>query len=151
MATNNKLKAFVRFDGSGRIVPSSLILQRTKPKVGKWQEIEGYECCNYTTTTTTTSLNICVSFIDRETYTPSETYTYIGNDVNGYPIYQRLIEAINVILSYNLLGGVWEWYIVGEPLPLQSSLPTTTTNIFDVVWEGTPPALLILTTPCDRP
>ena len=54
--TPNKrdLKAYVRFDGSGRIVPGSLILRRNKPKVGKWQEILAYECCNPTTTSTTT-------------------------------------------------------------------------------------------------
>ena len=51
---NNKLKAFVRFDGSGRIVPSSLIVQSIKPQVGNWQEIDAKECCNPTTTTTTT-------------------------------------------------------------------------------------------------
>jgi hypothetical protein len=49
------LKAYVRFDGSGRIVAGSLILRKNKPKVGKWKEIPAYECCNYTTTTTTTS------------------------------------------------------------------------------------------------
>jgi hypothetical protein len=45
--TPNKrdLKAYVRFDGTGRIVPGSLVLRRTKPKVGNWKEIEGYECC----------------------------------------------------------------------------------------------------------
>jgi hypothetical protein len=42
-----KLKAFVRFDGSGKIVPSSVILQRSKPKVGNWKEIPSTECCNY--------------------------------------------------------------------------------------------------------
>jgi hypothetical protein len=46
MATNNKLKAYVRFDGSGRIIPSSLIVQRTKPKVGNWREINSKECCD---------------------------------------------------------------------------------------------------------
>jgi len=50
------LKAFVRFDGTGRIVPSSLILRRKKPKVGNWYEIPAYECCNPTTTTTTTTV-----------------------------------------------------------------------------------------------
>jgi len=57
MATIDKrpLKAYVRFDGTGRIVPSSLILRRKKPKVGKWVEIPAYECCNETTTTTTTA------------------------------------------------------------------------------------------------
>lgn len=55
MATNNRpLKAYVRFDGTGRVVSSSLILRKNKPKVGKWQEIPAYECCNPTTTTTTT-------------------------------------------------------------------------------------------------
>lgn len=49
------LKAYVRFDGSGRIVAGSLILRRKKPKVGKWVEIPAYECCNPTTTTSTSS------------------------------------------------------------------------------------------------
>lgn len=44
---NNKknLKAFIRIDGSGRVVPGSSVLRKTKPKVGKWQEIKTYECC----------------------------------------------------------------------------------------------------------
>lgn len=56
MATNNKLKAYVRFDGSGRVIAGSLILQRFKPKVGDWKEINANECCNFTTTTTTTTV-----------------------------------------------------------------------------------------------
>jgi hypothetical protein len=44
------LKAYVRFDGSGRVVAGSLILRRKKPKVGNWVEIPAYECCNPTTT-----------------------------------------------------------------------------------------------------
>lgn len=52
---NNKLKAFVRFDGTGRIIPSSLIVQAFKPAVGNYVEIDAKECCNYTPTTTTTS------------------------------------------------------------------------------------------------
>ena len=59
MATNQRnLKAFVRFDGSGRIVAGSLILRKNKPKVGKWHEIQAYECCNPTTTSTTTTLPV---------------------------------------------------------------------------------------------
>ena len=52
---NNKLKAYVRFDGSGRVVSSSLIVQAFKPKVGNWKEIDAKECCNYISTTTTTT------------------------------------------------------------------------------------------------
>lgn len=47
MATNNRpLKAYVRYDGSGRAVSSSLIWRKNKPKVGNWKEVQGYECCN---------------------------------------------------------------------------------------------------------
>ena len=53
--SNNRLKAYVRYDGTGRVIAGSLILQRFKPQVGNWQEIDANECCNYTTTTTTTS------------------------------------------------------------------------------------------------
>jgi hypothetical protein len=49
-STNRNLKAYVRYDGSGRVVPGSLILRKQKPKVGKWTEIQGYECCNPNTT-----------------------------------------------------------------------------------------------------
>jgi len=40
------LKAYSRFDGTGRIVPGSTVLRRNKPKVGKWIEMQTYECCN---------------------------------------------------------------------------------------------------------
>ena len=58
MSNKRDLKAYVRFDGSGRIVAGSLILRRSKPKVGKWQEITAYECCNYVPTTTTTTTTV---------------------------------------------------------------------------------------------
>ena len=57
MSNQRNLKAFVRYDGSGRVVAGSLVLRKNKPKVGKWKEIQAYECCNYipsSTTTTTT-------------------------------------------------------------------------------------------------
>lgn len=48
MATNKiSLKAYVRYDGNGRVIPGSLILNRFKPRVGKWQEINVNKCCNY--------------------------------------------------------------------------------------------------------
>ena len=57
-----KLKAFVRFDGTGTIVPSSTILAKSKPKVGKWVEVDAYECCNYVPTTTTTTTTAPIPF-----------------------------------------------------------------------------------------
>lgn len=56
MGSNRReLKAYVRIDGSGRVVAGSLVLRRKMPKVGKWREIAAHECCNPTTTTTTTA------------------------------------------------------------------------------------------------
>lgn len=57
MSNQRNLKAFVRYDGSGRVVAGSLVLRKKKPKVGRWEEILTYECCNdvpSTTTSTTT-------------------------------------------------------------------------------------------------
>lgn len=49
------LKAFVRRDGSGRLVESSVIRRKTKPKFGRWVEVTIPDCCGNTTTTTTTT------------------------------------------------------------------------------------------------
>jgi hypothetical protein len=58
--TPNKrdLKSYARFDGTGRIVPGSLVLRRTKPKNGNWKEIPAYECCNDVTLKTTVATTI---------------------------------------------------------------------------------------------
>ena len=56
------LKAYVRYDGNGRVVAGSLVFRKKKPKNGRWQEISSNLCCNpepipnpSTTTTTTTN------------------------------------------------------------------------------------------------
>jgi len=89
MATidNRPLKAYVRFDGTGRIVPSSLILRRKKPKVGKWVEIPAYECCNNdpTTTSTTSTTTTAAPEPILLSYTPNYDYgSCIGE--GGFPI-----------------------------------------------------------------
>lgn len=88
MANSRKdLKAYVRFDGSGRIVPGSLILRRKMPKVGKWKEITAYECCDpvYTTTSTTTT---------------------------GVPVSDFRLKT-NIVPTGKMIGGLkeytWEW------------------------------------------
>ena len=62
MATDKKLKAFCRVDGMGRTVPTSLILRKNKPKVGKWIEIESVDECCSPTTTTTTAEPVCKTY-----------------------------------------------------------------------------------------
>jgi hypothetical protein len=58
MANQSKLKAWVRYDGTGRVISGGPIFQVNKPKVGNWKQINANLCCNgnpSSTTTTTTS------------------------------------------------------------------------------------------------
>tara|TARA_R110000868_G_scaffold185833_1_gene427864 strand:- start:13 stop:543 length:531 start_codon:yes stop_codon:yes gene_type:complete len=90
----SKLKAFVRFDGTGRIIPSSVILAKSKPKVGNWTETTAYECCNYvpiTTTTTTTLDPLCRLF---ELSNPTgDRAIWSGIDCNGEPYTEGIISG----------------------------------------------------------
>ena len=100
--TNRPLKAYVRFDGTGRIVPSSLILRRKKPKVGKWVEIPAYECCNYTTTTTTTAA--CIPTEWEYTVTAEDVENATGN--TGAVIIINVPEPLEVT-AYDEYGGFY--------------------------------------------
>jgi hypothetical protein len=73
--SNNRLKAYVRYDGTGRVIAGSLILQRFKPKVGNWQEIDANECCNPPTTTTTSTSSTSTTTTTTSTSTSTSTST----------------------------------------------------------------------------
>lgn len=55
MANQNKLKAWVRYDGTNTVVTAGPIFRASKPKVGNWKEMNANLCCNSSTTTTTTN------------------------------------------------------------------------------------------------
>jgi hypothetical protein len=96
MATVDKrlLKAFVRTDGSGRIIAGSLILRQKMPKIGKWREIQAYQCCDpdftggifigpgspFTTSTTSTTGVVCNTLGLASTFAiiGSSTITNVG-------------------------------------------------------------------------
>ena len=75
MSNQRNLKAFVRYDGSGRVVAGSLVLRKKKPKVGRWEEILTYECCGDSPTTTTTTSTF-------STTTTTTTAYYYNADYN---------------------------------------------------------------------
>ena len=75
MANQNKLKAYVRYDGTGRVIAGGPILQRFKPAVGNWVEIDAKECCNYVPTTTTSTSSTSTSSTTTTTTTASPTTT----------------------------------------------------------------------------
>ena len=62
------LKAYVRFDGSGRIVAGSLILRKSKPKIGNWKEVQAYECCNVDQTPVLVGIGTIYSYAPADIY-----------------------------------------------------------------------------------
>jgi len=76
--SNNRLKAYVRYDGTGRVIAGSLILQRFKPKVGNWQEIDANECCNNNLPTN------CIEFVVNTTDGGLGFITYITSSIEDY-------------------------------------------------------------------
>jgi hypothetical protein len=63
------LKAFVRYDGSGRVVSGSLVFRKKKPKNGRWGEITKNLCCTDSGTTTTTTTSVTPTAFTRGYWT----------------------------------------------------------------------------------
>ena len=135
---NNKLKAFVRFDGSGRIVSSSLIVQAFKPKVGNWKEIDAKECCNYVApTTTTTSTTAAPTTTTSTTVAPTTTTTttsYYYYLANGYNCTDCSTVIGTDVLIYgtnpSLTAGQWVVNGAGFAFEILSSTTNTGGAIF---------------------
>jgi uncharacterized protein (TIGR02145 family) len=115
---NNRLKAFVRFDSDNLIVPSSLILQRYKPTVGKWEEIDINQCCNLTTTTTTTSTSTTTTTTTLLPYfcalgditIGTQIWTGCNLNVDTYRNGDIIPQVTNASEWANLTTGAWCYY-----------------------------------------
>ena len=104
-------KAYVRYDGTGRVIAGGNILSRLKPKDGNWSEIAAYECCNPTTTTSTTTSGTTTS---TTTALPVSAYSYVisqtdldaatGNVMN--PSQNGRIVATTTNNGTGIAGGV---------------------------------------------
>jgi hypothetical protein len=123
MATNKRdLKAYVRFDGTGRIVPGSLVLRRSKPKNGNWKETQAYECCDTFQPLLKKTLfygNVCLGNGISGTY-------YINFNNNMVPVIY--LDALGTILApdgrYNSSNtGNFPYITVEEGLSYFSSCP----------------------------
>lgn len=93
--SNNRLKAYVRYDGTGRVIAGSLILQRSKPKVGNWQEIDANECCNYVPTTTTTTSSTSTSTTTSTSTSTTTTTTTAGPECFCYTVDNQTAGALD--------------------------------------------------------
>lgn len=129
------LKAYVRFDGSGRIVAGSLILRRKMPKVGKWMEIPAYQCCN-PTPAPPYPLSVCINRNGQ-----LSTLNYVSTDSNGYPIYDNGDPEFTNQLSYSTEEGAWVYEGLFASIIWGISNPTTSTNVLDATWPDPPNGL----------
>lgn len=133
MSNKRDLKAFVRYDGSGRVVAGSLILRRQKPKVGKWTEVQGYECCNDVTLTYTvanpTLVDVTVRLFCNGTqihylFTPSDSTTIASLIV-------ILNNTFNVLGTFsNPSGNIIQLVMSGDQ---KTALCPVGTLTFDVI------------------
>jgi hypothetical protein len=120
---NNKLKAFVRFDGSGRIISSSLIVQAFKPKVGNWKEIDAKECCNYVAPTTTSTTTIAPITTTTTTAAPTTTTsttieptTTTTTTIGGYVTWSFAESIVSAEDACNGGSGLVTLYSATSPL-----------------------------------
>jgi len=102
MTNKRDLKAFVRYDGSGRVVAGSLILRRQKPKVGKWKEIQGYQCCNAPILNSgATTPAFPVTGPQGVIYCDTVNNGYVNWRVVGtFATIEELVSALNIQVSY---------------------------------------------------
>jgi hypothetical protein len=105
MANNQKkLKAFVRYDGSGRVVAGSLILRKNRPRVGRWFEIPTYQCCNDIPTVLTFEVNLPISYPGVSLLCDESTASYKVADVTGISTIDALVTALNDSQQTRQLG-----------------------------------------------
>jgi hypothetical protein len=112
-----KLRAFVRIDGTGRVIPGAPIFQAHKPKVGNWREIPMYYRGNSTTTTTTTSISTSTT---TTTSAPSTTTT----TTTARQVYSFSVAFITKFSANQACGQ----YSGGSKTTMYSNVATLTTG-----------------------
>lgn len=153
MSNKRDLKAFVRFDGSGRIVAGSLILRKKKPKVGKWHEIQAYECCNYVPTTTTTTSSTSTTTTTTTAY-PGVYYNADGGSqaaCNGAGAYSLPLTFLpeTVCFGGDVTLAVGTWATYGVPTNGSSIYVNIGTgNVVQLIPTGTITATNVQCIPC---
>ena len=115
----SKLKAWVRFDGNKNVVPGSLILRTTKPKVGTWIEVTYNLCCGPSVNPNIPTAPLYIYDFQIE----CENFCSLSIEVNGEPFPFPICE-----FPLNFTGFVEL---------LQSTFPTATISGIPAVIGGT--------------
>jgi len=133
MTNKRDLKAYVRYDGSGRVIAGSLVLRRNKPKVGNWHEVQGYECCNDVTLTFDMS-DPSINDVTLRLFCNGTQIHYLFTTQDS----EDITDVINILNNtFNLLGtfsnpseNIIQLVMTGD---MKTALCPTGTLTFDVV------------------
>jgi len=113
---DKNLKAYARYDGSGRAVPGSLVLRKKKPS-GNFKEIKTYECCTDVTVTYDTG-NPAISLIDLVILNPDGTTKYTGytnqTSTDDASLQSILQGAFPMLGTWTVSSGVVSWTVPYE-------------------------------------
>jgi len=109
-----KLKAFIRLDYSGRVIPGSMVFRKAMPRTGRWMSIDAQVCCNPTPAPTLVSIAAVAdptSIAVDEDSTLTVTATYDDDsttDVTVASTYASSDEAIATVSETGVVTGVAE-------------------------------------------
>jgi len=119
------LHAYMRVDYSGRSIPASLILRKSKPKIGRWVEVPASECCTPTTTITSTTAELtCKEYVAHGSIVAMVTLWYEDCYGNEHTVYIDGPDPITFCaVSYSIAPPG-----VVELSKEECSLTTTTTT-----------------------
>ncbi len=126
------LKAWVRYDGQGRIVPGSPIFSASKPKVGNWHEVIQYKCCD-TTTTAIPIYRLTLTFNDI-----TNADTLIGGSSSDVALWNAFFDLPtngNPYTSVIVIGN--EVILVdGSNINLKNGVFNSTSSLISIVDTG---------------
>jgi hypothetical protein len=86
----NNLSAFVRYDGTGRVIAGSLILQKNMPKDGNWKQTQAYLCCDPSCPILVYGVDFTITNIIEEL----EGITVIYDTAPGVTIQTQLLNCV---------------------------------------------------------
>lgn len=110
-----KLKAWIRFDVNKNVVPGSLILRESKPKVGTWLEVGYNLCCDYNPTPPPPPVPVSPLYI-YDFQIECEDFCLTSIDINGEPYpfpvceaplnFEGLVNLLQTTFPEDLIDGV---------------------------------------------
>jgi hypothetical protein len=124
MANQSKLKAWVRYDGTGRVISGGPIFQVNKPKVGNWKQIDANLCCNNGSTTTTTTAGgggTPTAFIQSYYFnTFNACYSTLDGNLLFYSAATTIQAGITIFTDASLTIPVTAGFVIStQPQPMQ--------------------------------